>query len=172
MLLHYSTHKVFESHVKFFAGRPPAFFYRYYSLSTKSVTHSLSLNSLYFNSIICIWTENYHSTENCSHEVVNSHDQPFSNYEPSMVVSHLELTRKRASVSPINPWSDTREMLLPTVLQLLHHPSVYSCCLATNETRRGDARQCATCHGMEKTLLRLLLCNHGNVFQGYSSCVV
>jgi hypothetical protein len=32
-----------------------------------------------------------HSTENCSHEVFNSHDQLFSNYEPSTVVSHLEL---------------------------------------------------------------------------------
>jgi hypothetical protein len=30
-------------------------------------------------------------------------------------------TRKRASVSPINPWSDPRETLLPTVLLLLRH---------------------------------------------------
>jgi hypothetical protein len=48
-------------------------------------------------------------------------------------ISHRGLTRKRASVSPINPWSDTRETLLPTVLQLLRHcwrghvtPSQYS----------------------------------------------
>jgi hypothetical protein len=59
-------------------------------------------------------------------KVFNSHDQLFSNYEPSTVVSHLELTRKRGSVSPINPCSDTRETLLLTV--------------------RGDARRCEAMH--------------------------
>jgi hypothetical protein len=99
-----------------------------------------------------------HSTENCSHEVFNSHNQLFSNYEPSMVVSHLELTSKRASVSPINPWSDTRETLLPTLLQLLCHcwnawrhcwrghvTPPHSCIIQVfiavvwQQTRRGDA---------------------------------
>jgi hypothetical protein len=55
---------------------------------------------------------------------------------------------------------------------LLRHSSVYSCCLATNE-----ARQCANClgsapFGMEKTLLRLLLCNRGSVFRCYHSFMV
>jgi hypothetical protein len=69
---------------------------------------------------------------------------------------------KRASVTHINPWSDTRETLLPRCFNccvtletrdvtadasrdhspLLRHQSVYSCCLATNEARR-----CATRHG-------------------------
>jgi hypothetical protein len=31
-----------------------------------------------------------HWTENCSHEVFNSHDQLFSNYKPSAAVSHWE----------------------------------------------------------------------------------
>jgi hypothetical protein len=57
-----------------------------------------------------------HSTENCSHEIFNSQDQIFSNYEPSTAVSHLELACKHASISAINPWSDTRE-----TLQLLRH---------------------------------------------------
>jgi hypothetical protein len=56
-----------------------------------------------------------------THKVFNSHDQLFSNYETSTVVSHLELTCKWATVSPINPWSDMQETLLPMVLQLLRH---------------------------------------------------
>jgi hypothetical protein len=42
-------------------------------------------------------------------------------HELPAAVSHRELTRKRASVSSINPWCDTLETLLPTVLQLLRH---------------------------------------------------
>jgi hypothetical protein len=99
----------------------------------------------------------------CSHEVFNPHDQLFSNYEPSTVASHLKLTRKRASVSPIKPWSDTRENALSNTASivasllkcvtslltrsrdhssLLRHPSVHSWLPATNEARR-----CATRHG-------------------------
>jgi hypothetical protein len=93
-----------------------------------------------------------------THKVFNSHNQLFSNYEPSTVVSHLELTHKRASVSPINPWSDTREMFLPTVLQLLRHcwrghvTLPLSCVIqvfiavAWQQTRQGDARWCVTHH--------------------------
>jgi hypothetical protein len=33
-----------------------------------------------------------HSTENCSQEIFNSHDQIFSSYKPSAAVSHLELS--------------------------------------------------------------------------------
>jgi hypothetical protein len=40
-------------------------------------------------------------------------------------------TRKRASVSPINPWSDTRETLLPTVL--------YSCVTVEMRDVTADA---------------------------------
>jgi hypothetical protein len=95
-----------------------------------------------------------------THKVFSSHNQFFSNYEPSVVVSHLELTaishreltHKRASVSPINPWSDTRETLLPTVLQLLRHcwrshvTLPHSCVIqvfiavAWQQTRQCDAR--------------------------------
>jgi hypothetical protein len=92
-----------------------------------------------------------HSTVNCSHEV-------FFNYEPHAASSHRELTRKRASVSPKNPWSDMRETLLPTVLQLLRHCwNAWRCCwrlhvtpphscviqaftaVAWHRTRGGDA---------------------------------
>jgi hypothetical protein len=50
---------------------------------------------------------------------------------------------------------------------LLRHPSVYSCCLATNEATR-----CATRLGTEKTPLRLLLRIRESVFRCYSSCMV
>jgi hypothetical protein len=113
-------------------------------------------------------------TPNITHEeslpltlkIFNSHDQIFPNYEPSTAVCYRELTRERASVSPINPWSDTRETLLPTVLQLLRHcwnawphcwrghvNSPHSCVIqvliavAWKQTRRGDVRRCATRHG-------------------------
>jgi hypothetical protein len=105
-----------------------------------------------------------HSTDNCSHEVFNSHDQIFSNYEPSAAVSHLELSRKRASVSPINPLSDTRE-----TLQLLYHcwkawrhcwrghvTLPHSCVIqvfiavAWQQMRRGDARLLTARLGKEK----------------------
>jgi hypothetical protein len=76
-----------------------------------------------------------------------------------MIVSHRELTRKRASVSPKIPWSDTREMLLPTVLQLLRHFwNAWRHCWRTHVTlphscviqvfialagnKRGEAMQC------------------------------
>jgi hypothetical protein len=101
-----------------------------------------------------------HSTENCSHEVFNSHDQLFSYYESSMVVSHLELTDNysRTSLSLSYKtliWHTGNASIVVSLLKrrtslltwscdpspLLHHPSVYSCCLATNE-----ARQCDTMH--------------------------
>jgi hypothetical protein len=132
-----------------------------------------------------------HSTDNCSHEVFNSHDQIFFNFEPSAAVSHPELTRKRASVSHINSWSDTRE-----TLQLLRHCwnawrhcwrghvtlprscviQVFIMSPGNKKARRGDARRCATRHGSarlgtEKTPLRLLLRNCGSVFRCYSSCM-
>jgi hypothetical protein len=124
-------------------------------------------------------------------EVFNSHDQLFSNYEPSTVVSHLELTRNRASVCPINPWSDAGNASIVVSLlkrvtslltwsrdpPLLRHPSVYSCCLATNEVRRceairhGSARLGSARLGTEKTPLRLLLHIRGSVFRCYCSCM-
>jgi hypothetical protein len=100
-------------------------------------------------------------TSNNSHEclpptlkVFNSHDQIFSNYKPSAAFCYPKSTRKWASVSPINPWSDMREnaSIVASLLKrsrgpspLLRHPSFYSCCLATNEARqceamRGDAQ--------------------------------
>jgi hypothetical protein len=101
-----------------------------------------------------------HSSENCSHEVFNSHDPLFSNYESSTVVSHLELTRKRASVSPINPWSDMQENApsngTSVVASLLnswrhcwrgHVTLPHSCVIqvfiavASQQTRQGDARR-------------------------------
>jgi hypothetical protein len=82
-------------------------------------------------------------------------------------VSHRELTRKRASVSPINPCSDTRETLLKSVMQLLRHcwnawrhcwrchvTPPHSCVIqaftavARQQRRRGDARQRATRQGL------------------------
>jgi hypothetical protein len=133
-----------------------------------------------------------HSTDNCSHEV-------FFNYEPPVPFSHRELTQnylrttcKRASVSPINPmiWHsgkqnssivaslrNTRKSRDPS--PLLRRPSVYSCCQATSEAMRdmaGGARREWARHGRarlgtEKTPLRLLLRNRGNVFRCYSSCM-
>jgi hypothetical protein len=86
-------------------------------------------------------------------------------YEPSAAVCYRELLQsptenwpitppELASVSPINPWSDTREML-----QLLRHwwrghvTLPHSCVIqvfvavAWQQTRRGDATRCATHHG-------------------------
>jgi hypothetical protein len=68
-------------------------------------------------------------------------------------------TRERASVSPINLWSDTRETLLPTVLQLLRHcwrGHVYpphSCVIQVfigvdwQQMRRGEAMRDSSRHG-------------------------
>jgi hypothetical protein len=75
-------------------------------------------------------------------------------------------TCKRASVSPINPWSDKRETLIPTMLLLLRHcwnawshcwyghvTSPHSCVIqvfiavAWQQVRQGDARRGATRHG-------------------------
>jgi hypothetical protein len=50
---------------------------------------------------------------------------------------------------------------------LLRYPSVYSCCLATNDARRFVMARL----GMGKTPLRQLLRNRGSVFWCYSSCV-
>jgi hypothetical protein len=119
-------------------------------------------------------------TPNITHEeslpltlkVFNSHDQIFSNYKTSTVVSHLELTRKRAPVSPINPWSDTRE-----TLQFLRHcwkawrhcwrghvtlPT--SCVIqvfiavAWQRTRRGDARLITARLGSARRKHRFVYC--------------
>jgi hypothetical protein len=119
-----------------------------------------------------------HSTENCSHEVFNSHDQIFSNYEPFAAVCYRELTRKRASVSPVKPLSDKREMF-----QLFRHcwnawrhrwhghvTLPRSCVIqvfiavAWQQTRRGDARLVTN-----KTPLRLLLRNRGSK-KGWGLC--
>jgi hypothetical protein len=88
-------------------------------------------------------------------------------HELLAAVSHRELTRKRASVSPINPWPDTRETLLPTVLQLLRHcwnawrhcwrghvTPPHSCgiqvFIAVDCNKRGEAIRDSSRHG-EKT---------------------
>jgi hypothetical protein len=124
-------------------------------------------------------------TSNVTHKVFNSHYQLFSNYEPFTVVSHLELTRKRASACPKNPWSDMWE-----TLQLLHHcwnawrhcwhshsTLPHSCVIqvfiavAWQQTRWGDARLATARLGMEKTPLHLLLRNRGSVFRSHSSCM-
>jgi hypothetical protein len=93
-----------------------------------------------------------HSTDNCYTKV-------FFNYEIHAASSHRELTRRRASVSPTNPWSNTRKALLPTVLQLLRYcwrgqvTPPHSCVIqvfiavAWQQTRRGDARLGTTPHG-------------------------
>jgi hypothetical protein len=106
-------------------------------------------------------------------------------------------TSKWASVSPINLWSDTRKNLCASTVAsllklvtslltrsrdpspLLCHSSVYS--VAWQRARRGEARRCGVRrhsawhsraqHGTEKTPLRLLLRNCGNVFRGYGSCM-
>jgi hypothetical protein len=60
---------------------------------------------------------------------------------------------------------------------LLRHPSHYSCCLTTNEARRCEAMwlvmtwQTSARHSTEKTPLRQLLRNCGNMFRRYSSCM-
>jgi hypothetical protein len=54
---------------------------------------------------------------------------------------------------------------------LLHHPSVYSCCLATNEARWCATRDGSARLGTEKTPLLLLLRNRGSVFRCYNSCM-
>jgi hypothetical protein len=80
-------------------------------------------------------------------------------HELPAAVSHRELaenhysrtTCKWAAVSPINPWSDMQKNR-PLILlchcgtrrsrdpsPLLRYPSVYSCCLATNEARWCDS---------------------------------
>jgi hypothetical protein len=103
-------------------------------------------------------------------KVFNSQDQIFVfTYEPSAAVCYRELLLRTL----INPWSDMWENAItvgslltqsrdPSLL--LHHPSVYSCCLATNEVRRCDERLVTAWLGMEKTPLRLLLCNPGACF--------
>jgi hypothetical protein len=99
---------------------------------------------------------------------------------------------KWASVSPISPRSDRRETFLPKVLQLLRHcwnawhhcwsghvTLPHSCVIevfiavAWQQPRRGDTRlvtagQGSARPGTEKTPLRLLLRNRGNVFRCYS----
>jgi hypothetical protein len=71
-----------------------------------------------YNSLIKSHTPNLTHEESfpLTPKVFNSHDQLFSSYEPSTVVSNRELSSKRALVSPINPLPDTRE-----TLQLLCH---------------------------------------------------
>jgi hypothetical protein len=168
------------------------FCFAYYSIA---IELKLSLHSR-----LLIWNWTNHSTGNCSHEVFNSHDQIFFKYKPSAAVCYRKLTSKRASVSLINPWSDTQETLLPTVLLLLRHCwnawrhcwrghviPPHSCVIqvfiavAWQRARRGDARRGTTphgtaelgsaCLGTEKTPVRLLLRNRGKVFLSYGSCM-
>jgi hypothetical protein len=124
-----------------------------------------------------------HSTDNCSHEIFNSHDQLFSNYEPSTVVSHPEVTRKQASVSPINPWSDAgNASIVASLLKRDHVTPPHSwviqvlIAVAWQQTMRCDARlvtarQTSARLGTEKPPLRLLLRNRRSVFRCYSSCM-
>jgi hypothetical protein len=84
---------------------------------------------------------------------------------------------KRASVSPINPWSDTRETLRPTVLQLLRHcwhawrhcwlghvTPPHSCVIqvfiavAWQQTRWGDARLVTTRQSSARRKHRFIHC--------------
>jgi hypothetical protein len=60
---------------------------------------------------------------------------PTENSPRTTAISHRELTRKRASVSSINPWSDTRE-----TLQLLRH-----CWNAWRHCRRGHMTHLRSC---------------------------
>jgi hypothetical protein len=125
------------------------------------------------------------------------HRSTLHNSRRELTENYSRATSKRASVSPINPWSDTRETLLPTVLLLLRHCwnawghcwcghvtppysciiQVFGCYLATrDEAMRGEARDDSSRHGRarlgtEKTPLRLLLRNCGNVFRCYNSCI-
>jgi hypothetical protein len=72
-------------------------------------------------------------------------------------LSPTENSLVNETVSLVKPWSDTRETLLPTVLQLLRHcwrghvipphSCVIQVFIATNEARRCDATRCATRHG-------------------------
>jgi hypothetical protein len=99
-----------------------------------------------------------HSTDNCSYEVFNSRDQIFSNCEPSAAVCYRKLL-----ANELQSWSDTRETLLPTVLQLLRHcwnawrhwwrghvTLPHSCVIqvfiavAWQQTRRGEATRHGT----------------------------
>jgi hypothetical protein len=109
-----------------------------------------------------------HSTDNCSHEVLNSHVQVFFNYEPSAAASGRELTLNELQ-SLLETLDRTRgRTQLPTVLQLLRdvtagprrsrdpspllrHLSVHTCrlvtgtclpqrCVATFAARLGTIR--------------------------------
>jgi hypothetical protein len=98
-----------------------------------------------------------HSTDNCSHEVVNSHVQVFFNCEPP--AENSLTTERNLSYKPSIGHAETNSASNIALGSLLR---VYSCSLAT----RGAAR-----HGTEKTLLLLLLRNRWNVFRSYSSCM-
>jgi hypothetical protein len=111
------------------------------------------------------------------HTVFNSHDQFFSNYEPSTVVSHLELidnysrTSFTLSYKPLN-WHARNAPIVASLLKrvtslltrsrdpssLLRYPSVYSRCLATNEARRCDAMGTSSRLGLAR-LCSALLCS-------------
>jgi hypothetical protein len=132
-----------------------------------------------------------HSTDNCSHEVFfNSHLTRLPPTKNSPIT-----TPERASVSPINPWSETRETRAFLLLRHCgntwrhcwrgHVTPPLSCLIKVfiavvwQQARRGEARRGRRLSrngrarlGTEKTPLRLLLRNRGNVFQCYSSCMV
>jgi hypothetical protein len=73
-------------------------------------------------------------TSNVTHKVFNSHDPLFSNYEPSTVVSHLELT---------NHYSRTSFSLSYKPL-IWHVGKRFNCCVTAVAVMWP---LCATCHG-------------------------
>jgi hypothetical protein len=163
---------------------------------SSQITPRTNLNCGILNAAIIL----SHSTENCSHEVLNSQDQIFSNYELSAAVCYRELTDNycRTSFSlSYKPliWHAGNASIFASLLKrvtslltrsrdpspLLRHPSVYSRCLATNEARRceamrdssrlGSARLGSSRLSTDKIPLSLLLRNRGRVFRCYSSCM-
>jgi hypothetical protein len=87
--------------------------------------HRLTLQLLHMNLFFTeafFTTHAENSTDNCSHGV-------FFNYEPSTVVSHLELSRTDWSLllrTPINSWSDMRENALIVASVLTRDVTLYA----------------------------------------------
>jgi hypothetical protein len=113
----------------------------------------------------------------------------FRYYTWELTKNYSRTTCKRASVSPVKPWSDTREnralLLLRHCWKAWRHCGTrgghvtppHSCVIqvfiavAWQQAKRGDTTRGATRHDTEKTPLRLLLRNRGNMFRGYGSCM-
>jgi hypothetical protein len=124
-----------------------------------------------------------------SHTPSITHKSSLHNSRRELTENYSRTTCKRASVSPINPWSDTRENR--ALLLLCHcgnawrhfgargghvtHPQ--SCVIqvfiavAWQRARRRRVGRGATRLGMEITRFRLLFRNRGNMFRCYSSCM-